>query len=281
MTVQAEDIRVTYECGGVVTDFAFEFKIFAEGDIDVILTDDEGNETLLTITDDYTVADSNGSFESGGTVSTVKEIDGEMVAYAWADGYTITIVLNLALSQETNLPYGASYKSQTIETMVDKLTKICQQLNDAIARTIILTANSALSGLTIPDLEAGKYLYAVDDETLGWAISVDTTALTVSAYIKTLLDDLNSGAAQTTLGISEFVKTLLDDASSAVALKTLLSMFHTSIAKTATYTVTTADRGKLINFDCTTGNLVADLPAAATAGNGFAVAIKKIDASAN
>ena len=281
MTVQAEDIRVTYDADGVTTDFAFEFKIFAEGDIDVILTDDEGNETTLTITDDYTVSDSNGSFESGGTISTVKEVDGVMVAYAWADGYTITIVLNLDLSQETDLPYGANYKSETIETMVDKLTKICQQLDDAIARTIILTANSALSGLTIPDLEAGKYLYAVDATTLGWATSVDATAITVSAYGKTLIDDLNAAAAQTTLGISAYIKTLLDDATSAATLKTLLSMFHTSIAKTATYTVTTADRGKLINFDCTTGHLVADLPAAATAGNGFAVALKKTDATAN
>ncbi|MCF7811446.1 hypothetical protein K9N50_10715, partial [bacterium] len=221
MTVQSESIRVTYDCDNVTTDFAFEFKIFAEGDIDVILTDGESNETILDITDDYTVADSNGSFESGGTISTVKEVDGEMVAYAWADGYTITIVLNLDLSQETDLPYGANYKSETIETMIDKLTKICQQLNDAIERAIILTANSALSGLTIPDLEAGKYLYAADAETLRWATSVDATAITISAYGKTLIDDLNAGAAQTTLGISAFIKTLLDDAKVGEAQTTL------------------------------------------------------------
>ncbi|MBB3234453.1 hypothetical protein [Phyllobacterium endophyticum] len=43
----------------------------------------------------------------------------------------------------------------------------------------------------------------------------------VSAYAKTLLDDANAGAAQTTLGISAFVKTLLDDADAATARTTL------------------------------------------------------------
>jgi len=281
MTIAAETNRVTYSCNGVLTDFAFEFKVFSEDDLRITITDSGGTATVLTITTDYTVAGENGKFESGGTVSTVKEVDGTMGPYAWATGYSITIELDLDIKQETDLVYGGTYSTSDIERMADRLTKICQQLNDAINRSVVLSAASALSGLTIPDLIAGRYLYAADAETLGWAVSVDTTALTVSDWAKTLLDDVNAAAALGTLGFTAFFKTLIDDADAPTALKTLLSLLHTSIAKTATYTVTTADRGKLINFDCTTGNMVAELPAAATAGNGFAVAIKKTDAGAN
>jgi len=281
MTIAAETNRVTYSCNGVLTDFSFDFLIFDEDDLKVTITDSGGTPTVLAITTDYTVAGENGKFQSGGTVSTVKEIDGSMQAYAWATGYTITIELNLDLEQTLDLVRGGTYSNESLETALDRLTKITQQLNDAINRSIVLSTASELSGLTIPDLIAGRYLYAADAETLGWAVSVDTTALTVSDWAKTLLDDVNADAALTTLEFSTYIKTLIDDTSSSAALKTLLSFLHSSITKTATYTVTTADRGKLINFDCTSGNLVAELPAVATAGNGFAVAIKKTDSSGN
>ena len=53
------------------------------------------------------------------------------------------------------------------------------------------------------------------------------------------------------------------------------------IAKTTTYTVTAADNGKLIKADATAGAFTITLPAAATAGDGFEVSVKKVDSSAN
>ena len=281
MTIQFESNRKVYSCNGVLTDFSFDFFIFEDTDLKVTITDSNGNATVLEITTDYTVAGENGKFESGGTVTTVKEVDGAMEDYAWPNGSKITIELDLEIKQETDLVYGGTYSTQSIERMADRLTKICQQLNDAINRSVVLSTASTLSGLTIPDLIADRFLYAADAETLGWAVSVDTTVLTVSDWARTLLDDVNAAAALGTLGVTAFIKTLIDNADSPAALKTLLSLLHTSIAKTATYTVTTADRGKLINFDCASGNLVAELPAAATAGNGFTIAIKKTDSSGN
>ena len=45
--------------------------------------------------------------------------------------------------------------------------------------------------------------------------------LDASAFIKTLMDDADASAAQTTLGISTFIKTLLNDADAPAALATL------------------------------------------------------------
>lgn len=55
----------------------------------------------------------------------------------------------------------------------------------------------------------------------------------------------------------------------------------TTVTKTANYTVTEADRDKLILVDATSGAVTITLLAAATAGDGFRVAIKKIDSSGN
>jgi hypothetical protein len=282
MTIAAETNRVTYSCNGVLTDFAFSFKIFAEGDLKVTVTDSGGTPTVLTITTDYTVAGENGAFASGGTVTTVKEVDGSMGPYAWATGYTITIELDLDLVQEIDLVYGGTYSTQDIERMADRLTKICQQLNDAINRSVVLSTASELSGLTIPDLIAGRYLYAADAETLGWAVSVDTTALTVSDWAKTLLDDVNAAAALGTLGLSAFIKTLIDDANAYTARKTLQTPLNTVVAaKTAAYEVLAADDGKLILADATTINIAIALPAVGDVWNGFTVGIKKVDSGSN
>lgn len=55
----------------------------------------------------------------------------------------------------------------------------------------------------------------------------------------------------------------------------------TTLSKTANYTVVEADRDKLINVDATAGAVTIALLAAATAGDGFQIAVKKTDSSAN
>ena len=51
--------------------------------------------------------------------------------------------------------------------------------------------------------------------------------------------------------------------------------------KAASYTVTIDDSTKVLAFDATSGNLTATLLAAATAGDGFEVTVKKTDSGAN
>lgn len=54
-----------------------------------------------------------------------------------------------------------------------------------------------------------------------------------------------------------------------------------TLAKTADYTVTTADMGKTITVDATGGARTITLPTVASAGDGFTVTIKRIDATTN
>jgi hypothetical protein len=55
----------------------------------------------------------------------------------------------------------------------------------------------------------------------------------------------------------------------------------TTVSKSANYTVAETDRDKLILVDATSGAITISLLAAATAGDGFQVAIKKTDSSTN
>ncbi len=60
-----------------------------------------------------------------------------------------------------------------------------------------------------------------------------------------------------------------------------LEQLWTTVSKTSSYPAVESDRDKLIRADATSGTLTITLLAAATAGDGFMVAIKKIDSSGN
>ena len=162
MTIAAEDVRVKYNCNGSLTDFDFTFKIFSEDDLKVILADSTGAETILALTTDFKVEGVNGDFTNGGTVVTVKEVDGTMKDYTYASGYTITIILDVDLEQETDLIYAGPYSSKSVETMSDRLTKIAQQLFETIGRAVSFKKSSSESGVELDDLVAGMYLKVND-----------------------------------------------------------------------------------------------------------------------
>ena len=60
-----------------------------------------------------------------------------------------------------------------------------------------------------------------------------------------------------------------------------LEQLWTTVSKTSDYQSVEADRDKLIRADATSGAVTVTLVAAATAGDGFMLAIKKIDSSGN
>ena len=146
MTIADESTRVTHNCNGSTTAFAFSFRIFNQEDIQVYLTHNTtGAETLLTLTTDYTVS---GDYRFGGTVTTVQ---------TYPNTHTLTIILKLALKQETDLIYAGTYSSETIERMSDRLTKLVQQLTERINRALLFKTTSGESGLLIPDLAANEF----------------------------------------------------------------------------------------------------------------------------
>ena len=169
MTVQNENIRTTFSCDGVITEFSFSFKIFDEDDINVYARNTSTKvETLLVLGTDYTVS---GTFESGGKVTTT---------VAWSSSYELTIITNVEMKQETDLVYGGAYASESIETMCDRLTKEIQQLNEKLDRAVLAGVTSGVTSLSLPTLQANK-LFSVNSA--GTGIDLTTKAGTVSDTI--------------------------------------------------------------------------------------------------
>lgn len=123
-----------YSCNGSLQDFDFGFKVFDEGDIQVILTDADGIETVLTITSAYTVAlNADQENDPGGTISTVA---------TYATGNKITIIGDLDYGQPTQLTNRGGFFPKVIERAMDRLGILIQQLKEQVDRSVKVDASS-------------------------------------------------------------------------------------------------------------------------------------------
>jgi len=211
MTVSSTTNRISYSCNGWQKEFPFNFKIFAKTDLIVILCDSEGKETTLTLTTDYTV--SAGLWPTGGTVTTVK---------AYAEENTLVIIREMPPTQDVDYVENDSFPAETHEEGLDRGVMLIQEIIEKLGRMLILAKSSSYFDLSLPDPVASKLLAWKDD--LSGIKNVELKShgdLSVTDYIKTLLDDENASAALTTLGVTTFIKTLLDDEDAATARATL------------------------------------------------------------
>ena len=213
MTITSENKRNQYTITAAQVVFPYTFRILAKEHLLVIHTTAAGVETELELTTNYTVSGVGGV---GGNVTTC----GDDSPYPTGD--TITIIRDVPLTQLIDYVENDMFPAQTHEKGLDKLTMIVQEMSEILDRMVLLKISSTHSGLVFPDPEASKFLAWKDDLSgLKNASIVSEGDLSVTDYIKTLLDDENASAALTTLGVSTFIKTLLDNVSAAVARATL------------------------------------------------------------
>lgn len=166
MTVSSGSLSVTHNCNGSITEFPFTFGVGGEDEVKVILTDADGNQTILVVDDDYTIEftpiDWNPSLEPidwdyslGGTVTTVATYD---------TGNTITIKSDAPLTQEVDFIENMPTLYQIFEDGLDKLTRICKQLEERIAIMEVIVISGA-PGTT--DITYLGHLVS-DPSTAGW-----------------------------------------------------------------------------------------------------------------
>lgn len=152
MTLSSETVKVQYSGNGSTTAFAVSFIFWDADDLRVISTvTATGVETVWTRGTQYTI--SGGSGATGTLTVSTSPTD-----YTPATGTTLTIKSALADTQPTDLPLGGAFPSGSVEQQLDQIVRQVQQKEERLDRAILLTESSAITGVTVPDPSAAKFL---------------------------------------------------------------------------------------------------------------------------
>jgi len=194
MTVTSENKRNQYTITEAQVVFPYTFRILAQAHLLVILTTAAGVETELELTTNYTVSGVGAA--GGGNVTTC----GDNSPYTTGD--TITIIRDVPLTQLIDYVENDAFPAESHEKGLDLATMILQEFAEKLDRAIFLTKSSIYSGLKLPDPVAQKLLQWKDD--LSGLVNVSPYSegeLTVTDYIKNLLNDEDAAEARATLKI--------------------------------------------------------------------------------
>lgn len=140
--------RISQAGDGANLTFPYNFEIFTASDLLVFdIVNATGVATLRTLTTDYTVT--GAGVATGGNV---------LMVVAPAIGHTLLSIRVLPSTQASQLPANDRFPSTTVETALDKLTMLIQQLQEVDNRALKLAVTSAFANMTLPDPAAGSIL---------------------------------------------------------------------------------------------------------------------------
>jgi len=173
--------KIQYAPNGVTTVFAFPYYFLDNAHIVVTITDALGDDTLQVITTDYTLAGAGD--QAGGAVTMI---------VAPESGTTLTIARIVPLTQLVDYVANDNFPEETHERALDKLTMICQQLDDALSRSLhfpdteALTSNSEIDDIidrqnTVIYFDENGDLAFLDYDTFIAAITPASGSLTIGA----------------------------------------------------------------------------------------------------
>lgn len=166
MSVELQEQRVRYLGNGTARTFAFPFTIEEPEQVQVVQADAKGSESTLALTQDYTVA-----LNSDGTGSVT-------LTRALPTGYVLALVSNIEIDQERAFYNNTPYYQEQIEGGLDKLTRICQQLEEKQERSVTVPATSSLQA---EELVADLFQARVDAQSSATAAAVSQQAASDSA----------------------------------------------------------------------------------------------------
>jgi hypothetical protein len=121
-----------YAGNGATTSFDFDFTVFAETELQVVLLDTLGVETNQVLNTDYTVSPTGGSYPAAGgsVIMTVPPAVGE----------ELIILPDITRSQDRPFSAQSSITLQEIEDALDKVTAVCRQLFERSLRSVTVSA---------------------------------------------------------------------------------------------------------------------------------------------
>jgi len=145
MTVSGTTTKNSYSGNASTTAFAYGFKIFAVGDLEVVIRSAVGVETIKTINTHYSV--SGAGVTAGGNVT---------FGAAPAAGETVIIRRKLGLVQNTDYVENDSFPANSHEDALDRLTMITQQIQEEVGRSLKASTTTTLTTPTFTEAAAAR-----------------------------------------------------------------------------------------------------------------------------
>ena len=181
MTVSTTIIKSSHNGNGSTTTFAYNFKIFADSDLVVIIRSSTGTETTKTLTTHYTVSGAGDA--SGGSITFT-------TGNTPASGETVVIRRNVPQTQAIDYIANDPFPAETNEEGLDRTTMIAQQVSEATDRSIKLSRTNTMTSteFTVGATDRANKILAFDSsgeisvtQELGTYQGTDAT-VTTEAY---------------------------------------------------------------------------------------------------
>ncbi len=138
-----------YNGNGVTTSFPLTFKVFQASDVLVVQTDTTPTDYTLTLNTDYTVTlNPNQDSNPGGTVT---------MTVAPPTGYLLTIGSQVPQVQSVTLTNNGGFYPTVINTALDYVTVLIQQLSEKLGRALTMPFSTNASG-QLPPVSPGSLL---------------------------------------------------------------------------------------------------------------------------
>lgn len=193
MTVTTTSPRASYAGNGATTLFTVPFLFPADGDLRVVLRDALNVETLQVLTTNYTVAGAGNP--AGGSITMV---------VAPATGETLVVRRVVALTQGIDYTPNDNFPAETHEAGLDRAMMAAQQVDEELDRALIVPESDTASlVLPIDSARASKFLSFDASGNVVMAVGTAASLGPVSAFIDTLLDDIDAATARVTLGAQQ------------------------------------------------------------------------------
>ena len=155
MTISSTTVKNSYSGNGTLDTFNYTFKIFANADIQVIIRDATGTETVKNLTTHYTVTGAGSA--SGGTI---------VFTSGNIPTATETVVLRRASPQTQSIDYIANdaFPAESHEEGLDRSMMAIQQLQEEVDRSIKLSRTNTMNSteFTIGSTDRAGKIFGFD-----------------------------------------------------------------------------------------------------------------------
>lgn len=176
MTLPYSPSRAVYEGNGAATAFPFAFKVWSTDQLNISITSPKGETSPAQ---GWTASIG----ESGGTVTYLH--NGAPLPAGWR----LAIVRNMPFAQGIDLISASRFDPQVIEDGLDQATAELQQLNEKLARAVIMPATSDKS----PE-EVVASIYASHDAAAQNATAAEHSAAAAAASAATAAQTVGEAA---------------------------------------------------------------------------------------